>query len=188
MAFFPTRDSHATGSVIRLKLREITQLFNSLDPSPFSEQDLDHDAEEFIVSWARELPRHHVLRLVLTLDRPLSPPQTHETVGESVRHYFAYRASINRLELRNLFRQGRTSLLIGIAFLTGCLLLVQTIARLDPSGTFWGIAREGLTIAGWVAMWRPMEIYLYDWWPLKRRGTLLSRLSRMKVEVTEGPR
>ena len=43
-------------------------------------------------------------------------------------------------------------------------------------------------VPGWVAMWRPMEIYLYDWWPLKRRGTLLSRLSRMKVEVTEGPR
>jgi hypothetical protein len=183
MAFFPTRDSRATGSSIKLKLREIAQLFNSLDPSPFSEQDLDHDAEEFIVSWARELPRHHDLRLVLNLERPLPAPQTGETVGDAIRHYFSYRASINRLELREFFKRGRTSLLIGTTFLAGCLLLVQMLVRQRASGDFWSIVQEGLTIVGWVAMWRPMEIYLYDWWPLKRRDRLLLRLSRMKVEV-----
>jgi hypothetical protein len=39
---------------IRLKLRDMNQLFNSMDPSPFIEKDLDDDAEEFIVSWAQE--------------------------------------------------------------------------------------------------------------------------------------
>jgi len=28
-----------------------------------------------------------------------------------------------------------------------------------------------------------MQIYLYDWWPLRRRGKLYMKLSRMKVEV-----
>ncbi len=187
MAFPPNPGSRVTGSTIKLKLREITQLFNSLDPSPFTEQDLDHDAEEFIVSWARELPRHHDLRLTLSLERPLPATQTAEIVGDAIRHYFAYRASINRLELRYLFKQGRTSLLIGTSFLAGCLLLSQAIAHREPSGAFWSIAQEGLTIAGWVAMWRPMEIYLYDWWPIKRRGSLLLRLSRMKIEVVAHP-
>lgn len=39
---------------ISLKLRELNQRFNSMDPSPFIDRDLDHDAEEFIVSSARE--------------------------------------------------------------------------------------------------------------------------------------
>jgi len=26
-----------------------------------------------------------------------------------------------------------------------------------------GRTREGLTICGWVAMWRPLEIFLYSW-------------------------
>lgn len=39
---------------ISLRLRELNQLFNSMDPSPFNDRDLDHDAEEFIVSSARE--------------------------------------------------------------------------------------------------------------------------------------
>jgi hypothetical protein len=186
MASANPRHAPAAGNTIRLRLRDIAQLFNSLDPSPFSEQDLDHDAEEFIVSWARELPARGDLRLVLALERPLPEPQTPQTVGESVRHYFAYRASINRLELRDLLNRGRTSLLIGITFLAGCLLLAQTIAERQGAGAVWSIAREGLTIGGWVAMWRPMEIYLYDWWPLRRRGSLLQRLSRVAVEVRQG--
>ncbi len=41
---------------ISLKLRDMNQLFNSMDPSPFIEKDLDDDAEEFIVSWAQNSP------------------------------------------------------------------------------------------------------------------------------------
>jgi hypothetical protein len=39
---------------IEIFVDKIEQLFNSMDPSPFHEKDLDHDAEEFIVSWAQE--------------------------------------------------------------------------------------------------------------------------------------
>ena len=45
--------------------------------------------------------------------------------------------------------------------------------------------RESLNIAGWVAMWRPMQIYLYDWWPPRRTARIYSTLSRMAGEVTQ---
>lgn len=45
------------------------------------------------------------------------------------------------------------------------------------------VLRESLAIAGWVAMWEPMQIYLYGWWPLRRRGRLFANLGRMPVEV-----
>jgi len=178
-------------NVIELKLRDIAQLFNSLDPSPFNEKDLDHDAEEFIVSWARELSQHKELRLLLHLVNAPGPPPAVVSICDSVRHYFAYRASINQLEFRQLLKQGRTILLIGICFLGACLLLSDFIGhRTQPGalGDFWDIVRESLTIGGWVAMWRPMEVFLYDWWPLKRRGDLLAKLSRMQVDVQVAPR
>jgi len=101
-------------------LRDVVQPFNSLDPSPFKEKDLDEDAEEFIVEWARELrsPKDATLRLIIHLERPLPGEESPLIVQEAIRHYFAYRASINRLALRQLLHQGRTSLLIGISFLT----------------------------------------------------------------------
>jgi len=176
-------DRLRAGTPIKLNLHDVTQLFNSLDPSPLREKDLDRDAEEFIVSWAQELPPRSAPRLVIHLENPLPPTQTPQTVGEAVRHYFAYRATISRLELRQLLKRGQTSLLIGVTFLSACLLLSELVAHYVPQGAFLVIPREGLTIGGWVALWRPMEIYLYDWWPIRRRARLLDRLAGMAVEV-----
>lgn len=168
---------------MELKLREVAQLFNPLDPSPFSEKDLDRNVEEFIVSWARELPPRGELRLVVRLGAPLPADYTADAVQKTVRHYFAYRAAIHRLDLRQLLKRGRTSLLIGLSFLSACLLIARILIRYWSKGALADIARESLTIGGWVAMWRPMEIYLYDWWPVRQRVKLLDRLSRMDVEL-----
>ncbi|MGB2676157.1 MAG: hypothetical protein WAN12_03640, partial [Candidatus Acidiferrum sp.] len=60
---------------IRLKLREMSQLFNSMDPSPFIEKDLDDDAEEFIVSWAQEFSPDDPIKLRIYLDQwPVEDP------------------------------------------------------------------------------------------------------------------
>ena len=48
---------------------------------------------------------------------------------------------------------------------------------------FKGLIEESFLILGWVANWRPLEIFLYDWWPLARRRDLYSRLSVATVEL-----
>ena len=166
---------------IELNLREVGQLFNTMDPAPFPERDLDRDAEEFILSWVGEFPLHEPVALVVHLaELPAENPQP--AVEQGVHHYFAYRARLNRMELRRLFSDGQKSLLIGLAFLSVCLIASHALGGKD-AGTFRSIAHESLTIAGWVAMWRPMQIYLYDWWPVRRRGQLYQKLARMHVEV-----
>jgi hypothetical protein len=45
------------------------------------------------------------------------------------------------------------------------------------------VVREGFLIGGWVAMWRPLEVFLYDWWPIRAEGRLLQRLSTMPVRI-----
>jgi len=47
------------------------------------------------------------------------------------------------------------------------------------------IGREGLTIIGWVAMWRPIEIFLYDWWPIDHRRRVYLSLGRAHIAVAE---
>jgi hypothetical protein len=166
---------------IAVRLNTVGQLFNSMDPSPFHEQDLDRDAEEFILSWAQEFPRHEPVSLSLHFDEP-EAERTPEMIARAVRHYFGYRAKLNRRELRRLWRDGRRSLLVGLIFLIACIFVAGLLPETLTSRG-WNIAREGLTIAGWVAMWRPMQIYLYDWWPLRRHGQLLEKLNRMEVQV-----
>lgn len=169
------------GARIELRLRELAQLFNSMDPSPFVDRDIDPDAEEFILSWARELPPDDGLELVIHL--ATVPPADRATGAENaVQRYFASRAEIKRREFRQLMRRGRLSLVVGLVFLVGCLLLSELVARLG-SGAAADIARTSLTIGGWVAMWRPLEIYLYDWWPLRDELRLLGRLAHMPVHL-----
>ena len=166
---------------IRLKLHDLAQLFNSMDPSPFLEKDLDEDAEEFVVSWAQEFPAHEPVRLHIYLEQ-LPPEHPKELIKTAVHNYFAHRAEIADLEFKRLLAQGRVSLVIGLVFLSACLALSKVLLG-HQNSTLGVVAREGLTIAGWVAMWRPMEIYLYDWWPLRRRERTYKKLSKMPVEI-----
>jgi len=168
---------------ISLKLREMSQLFNSMDPSPFIEKDLDDDAEEFIVSWAQEFSPDAPIKLRIYLDQwPAEDPK--RLISTAVHNHFAYRAKIADLEFKRLLKQGRTSLIIGLLFLSACLLLSKMLLG-HEEGTWAVVIRESLTIAGWVAMWRPMQIYLYDWWPLLRRSRIYAKLSHMPVELVQ---
>ena len=165
---------------IEISLKSIDQLFNSLDPSPFHEKDLDRNAEEFIMSWAQEFPCGKPMALNIHLEHMPEHEDAPELIKRAVHHYFAYRAELNRRDLKRLLRDGRTSLFIGLTFLAACLFAAGFLAE---THRVWSIVREGLTIVGWVAMWRPMEIYLYDWWPLRRHAQILAKLSHMDVQV-----
>ncbi|MCX6926333.1 MAG: hypothetical protein NT154_24470 [Verrucomicrobia bacterium] len=150
---------------IELKLRDVSQLFNTMDPSPFHEKDLDHDAEEFIVSWAREFPLDEPVALVVHQDALPQERDAQSMIQRAIHHYFGYRLEINRLEFRHLMQDGRRSLTTGLLFLAACLAISKFLVGEGP-GAF-----------------SAMEIYLYDWWPVRRRQKILRKLSRMPVEV-----
>ncbi len=165
---------------IEMRLRELPQLFNVMDPSPFIDRDLDADAEEFIVGWARELPKNELELVIHLATRP--EPDRAAGTEEAIHHYFANRAMMKRQELRLMMRRGRFSLLIGLLFLAACLGLSALVQRagLGPWSKF---VELGLDIVGWVAMWHPLEVFLYDWWPVRSDQQLLERLARMKVRL-----
>ena len=48
-------DTSTAAGVIEVRIHELVQLFNTLDPSPVHDRDLDNDGEDCIVGWAREL-------------------------------------------------------------------------------------------------------------------------------------
>ena len=176
------RSRQPKAGLIAIRLESIAQLFHSLDPQPFREKDLDKDAEEYIVSWARELPADLPFKLVVYLpEDQLALPEARE-IGTAVKQYFAYRAQVIGLELKELFRVGWRSLAIGLTVLVLAVIASQTIAaRFEPP--LRRILQESLLIFAWVANWRPIEIFLYDWWPIVRRRRLYQRLADAKVEL-----
>ena len=169
-------------TVIEVRVPDINRLFNAIDPSPFRDKDIDPAAEQFILSWAKELPRTAPLALLVHVDQPAPSRDEAAILADAIHEFFRQRAIAFRQRLRMLFRTGRLSLLIGLGFL-GSSILVADLITTWLSGGLGEIVREGVSIGGWVAMWRPLEIFLYDWWPIRADARLADRLAVMPVRV-----
>jgi hypothetical protein len=169
--------------VIEIRVAELRQLFNAIDPSPFRQRDLDPRAEEFIVDWASDLPMDKPWALVVHLDRPAGRADEAAALREAIHEYFGQRVIASKRKLRELFRRGRISLVIALAFLTASIAVGDGVAGYLGESRLGGVIREGFLIGGWVAMWRPLEVFLYDWWPIRAEGRLLQRLSTMPVRI-----
>ncbi len=158
-----------------------------MDPAPFRERDLDPNAQAYIVDWARETRVAQPLGLVVRLDREPATPESASLLHDAVHAYFRQRAVASRRQLRQLFRTGRISLLIGIVFLAGAIFAGEALATLIDNESYGSIIKESFAIGGWVALWRPLEIFLYDWWPIRAEARLHDRLSGMDVTVLGTP-
>lgn len=169
--------------VIDVKVRELAQLFSSFDPAPFHERDLDDRAEEFIVSWARELPERGRVRIVLHLPSAEAAAAQEADIGRAMSHYFAGRATMAERERREEIRLGRRYMWIGLPLLAGCLALSQLARSAIQSEGLANLVEESLIILGWVACWKAIETLLYDWQPMKRRRDLYRRLADAEVVV-----
>lgn len=170
---------------IEVQVDRVTQLFDTLDPFPFRERDLDKQAEEYILGWARELPKRGPIKIIIHLPASEAAGEHARDIGKAFDRYFKDRSDALGGELKELFRTGRFSLIIGVSVLALCIAASQVISRAyGDAGVGADIGRfvsEGLIILGWVANWRPIEIFLYDWWPLVRRRRLYRRLASADV-------
>jgi hypothetical protein len=172
----------STENVIEIRVDEIAQLFHTLDPFPFREKDLDREAEEYIVGWARELPVKQSFKIIVHFPNEERQTKAALELQEAFGQYFAGRAAVIQGDLNDLFRIGRRSLAIGVSILIACLFLSHFAAGYLAEAPFKRMVEESFLILGWVANWRPLEIFLYDWWPIAHRRDLYRRLSAATIE------
>jgi hypothetical protein len=179
----PEYQSMANTRIVELRLRELSQLFDPLDPSSPDERDLNHRVEEFIVESLKEAFSDEVRELVVHFDKPIAMPDEEHIVVNAIRNYFTRRAKYFQLSLHKLIRRGLISLGIGLAFLGVFFLIGRILVHLWGENAFTTVLTESLIIGGWVAMWRPLEIFLYDWWPILGERRLYERLSHIQVRI-----
>lgn len=170
----------ADAVAVELRIDRLARLYNSLDPAPFHEKELEVAADDYIVGSAEDAGGRPIKLVVMLPQSELERPEASH-VATSIRHHFELRRDSERRVLRNLWWRGRTSLIVGLTFLAACLLARNLLV--DAPSPFAHIISEGLLILGWVAMWGPLDVFLYGWWPIRARWKLLDRLSRVDVEL-----
>lgn len=173
---------HAGKLVIELKLNTLMQLFDTFDPAPFHEKELDIDAEEYIYNAVEEFPLKKPLEIMIYLPPDEASPEIEAKVKEAIRNHFSYKKILTDIELKRLLERGRKNLLIALIFLFLCLLTIRLLSTFEESlvNTLFS---EGLLIIGWVAMWEPVEIFLYRWWPIVHKRNVYQKITGIEVNI-----
>jgi hypothetical protein len=168
---------------IELFLRTSRQLFDSRDPAPFRERDLDPEAMEYLLDALEELPAKAPLKLVFHFAEAPEAGMDAEGISASVKAHLEHEETQARRRLGRFLRQAQLATVLAVLVLVGCLFLSGWLHRRMAPGDLREVVREGLVILGWVALWRPFESFLYDWVPYRAKWRALHRLLAAPVDV-----
>ncbi len=170
-------------SLIEVRVKNAQQLFDVRDPAPFRERDLDDDFVEYISTSVEEIGYNSNLKIVINIGEKEAESIERPVIKEAIRAYLDYQIELKRLHLSKLFRTVRLFLVFGLASLFTCLFVARTIEkRFDPDSFFY-VTREGFVILGWVAIWKPFELVLFDWYPVFDKIKLLRKLRDCEIDI-----
>ena len=179
----PARYLREDGKVIiEVAVKNSRQLFNERDPAPFRARDLDENFVNYVLSSVQEFPLKTEMKMRIEVRDESELQIKKGDLAEAIKSHFAYESQMTKAKTRKLLKTGRYFLFIGILVLFSCLAFGQLIAA-RSSSKVGAIISEGFVIIGWVAMWRPIEVFLYDWWPLREQKLYLIKIAEMPVEV-----
>lgn len=172
---------------IEIRLRALSQLFTDLNPSPFHTGTLTAEADEYFLLKAKELPAGQPIRIVIHLPAAEAEGAATERppsdIAAALTGHFASSAKAESKKIKELFRAGRRAALIGFATLATCLFLAWQVTENFPARPSTRIVQESFVILGWVSVWKPLEMFLYEWLPPHRRQRLFERLAAAEVVV-----
>jgi hypothetical protein len=168
--------------LIEIKLSSPVQLFNSFDPAPFHEKEIDTAAEKYIVDTIKDFPKNTQFRIVVYLPQDLVQTEQAKTIGPAIHNHFKYQEMVSDRKFRQKLKYGRTVLVIGLAFLFLNLFIRQILLNTSDS-TINLLVAEALLIIGWVAMWEPITVLLYELWPIIQIKKLYSTIATMEIDV-----
>jgi hypothetical protein len=85
-------------------------------------------------------------------------------------------------KFRSHFRHGRSTLLIGLTFLTVALIARQLVSSLD-NHIIAQLFADALLIIGWAAMWEPITVLLYELWPIIQLKKTYEKITSMEIDI-----
>ena len=163
---------------IDIKLQTVEQIFDNRDPAPFRERDLDPDLADLLLDAGEDLFGEPTYKVVFWLDKPCPPLE----IESAFRAHFEYTIERLRRTRKRRRRVGQVSLAIGLVLVVALLALAQVVAK-SVGGAVGAGLREGLVISCWVVLWRPIEILVYDWIPMRHERRVAAKLLAAPVEV-----
>lgn len=172
--------------VIELRLRDIRNFFADPEIDPFDGEAIDESGINQLMDVLRSTRDWKGRPLEVILHVPASDEARTliPRMGAAMRVYSQRHIQYAERKLREMRFEGGRALLVGCAFLAFCLALAAGIEMLlDPERLVGRLLVESAVIAGWVGLWRPVELLLFDWWPYRKDIAMYRKIEGMTLSV-----
>lgn len=167
---------------LSIELGSLEELFDAPQFDPVGGRAEELPGLERLANELRPLSRAPVCTRI-QLPASARAPDLEERCRHALRVVLDRRIQRNRNDARSLRQEGYATLWRGLLFLALCLLGSRLVGELPLlPGFVERFIDEGLVIAGWVALWYPLDVLLYQRWPLARERRLYENLRDMRLE------
>ena len=175
---WPRTHDELNESPIQVRVATVEHIFNPMDPTPLEERSLNQEVADWIEEWAEDFDKdHEIVVEIYVADGRFAGRE--QVIANGLHNHFEYREWQSARQLSKLLREGRISLLIGVVAIAGFNAAGRRIGA--SQNPVVEVIHEGLSVLGWVSMWKPLEIFLYEWWPIRRERRACRRLAEASV-------
>jgi len=161
---------------VRLELASLAELFAAPTPDPLAGRPYVESGVDRILNQLRPKPGRGV-RATLVLPASERAPDLEARCRTALERFCDAKLAHLRNDRSSLWHEGWATLARGLLFLALCMLGSRLVG--EPRYLHPVVARfldEGFVIAGWVALWYPLDVLLYQHWPLARERRMFGRL------------
>ena len=168
-----------------VRVKSVDDLYNPYDPTPEEDRELNADVEAYILKQMKRLPKKSHVIIQLFIPAPQLIGERRKTIPASFTNYFRARAIDHLIRNRRRFFRWTLNLILGVLFLTGCLLIAHLLKLSSPDHPFYNVLSEGLSIIGWVALCEPAAYLIFGWKEDRREQHTYMRLHNADITITE---
>jgi hypothetical protein len=169
---------------ITLHLRDIAHLFQPSGISPLSADHYPFGSKPGIEQALAEIyahPRVRDIKLLITLPRDTMTPDLERTVQDAVKRYADARILDARYQGIKTRDQALRALPLAVF---GLVLIAGSVPLMDTSLSYVvQLAGNGLSVAGWVAVWYPLDSLIFQVWLQRQESQAFHRLRDATVSV-----
>lgn len=183
-----TLESPASRTV-RIRLETLRYLFDNptVDPLTGSYDGLsgvDHLALALKRHWGSNTPE--VKSVEWVVPREEATEQNQAAIQSAIQGWCSAQAAITENALLVMAKERRHAWQVGGLFFAACFIVSAALDRAHALSELGGaLLSESFIIAGWVSIWYPINLTLYEWWPLRRRLKLLEGTARLNVKLLD---
>jgi hypothetical protein len=171
---------------VSVQLKTIEELFDPPAANPFEPDSrylsgIDELAQQLA---KRRLKEYKPTQVVISLPAQAIEPGLKEKTRAALARHADAQIEAAGVELDQLRRRGRFSLISAIVIILVAIVVVWFIGWLNilPE-TVESFLVGGLSVFSWVAVWDPFNVYLYEWRVPVRTRRIFERLRQAEVVI-----